>query len=78
MIIKNIVHLLQALILQEKLEEKDQEIERLKNEAQQKSVIEEEKEEKTDSAPLQKERDEEMIDGETNNWVIQCNFVGFN
>ena len=67
MIIKNIVHLLQALILQEKLEEKDQEIERLKNEAQQKSVIEEEKEEKTDSAPLQKERDEEMIDGETNN-----------
>ncbi|KAK4568717.1 hypothetical protein RGQ29_004214 [Quercus rubra] len=56
-----------ALILQEKLEEKDQEIERLKNEAQQKSVIEEEKEEKTDSAPIQKERDEETIDGETNN-----------
>lgn len=67
MIIKNIVHLLQALILQEKLEEKDQEIERLKNEAQQKSVIEEEKEEKTDSAPIQKERDEETIDGETSN-----------
>ena len=61
------MHLLQALILQEKLEEKDQEIERLKNEAQQKSVIEEGMKEKTDSAPIQKERDEEMIDGETNN-----------
>lgn len=67
MIIKNIVLLLQALILQEKLEEGDQAIERLKNEAQQKSVIEEGMKEKTDSAPIQKERDEEMIDGETNN-----------
>ncbi|XP_050288551.1 FKBP12-interacting protein of 37 kDa-like isoform X1 [Quercus robur] len=56
-----------ALILQEKLEEGDQAIERLKNEAQQKSVIEEGMKEKTDSAPIQKERDEEMIDGETNN-----------
>lgn len=71
-----LLHLLQVVILQENLEEKDQEIERLKQELHQKSIIEEEK---TDSPSKKKETDEGMISGEPSNWVIICsNFVRFN
>uniref|UniRef100_A0A2N9J0S9 FKBP12-interacting protein of 37 kDa n=1 Tax=Fagus sylvatica TaxID=28930 RepID=A0A2N9J0S9_FAGSY len=53
-----------VVILQENLEEKDQEIERLKQELHQKSIIEEEK---TDSPSKKKETDEGMISGEPSN-----------
>ncbi len=59
-----LLHLLQVVILQENLEEKDQEIERLKQELHQKSIIEEEK---TDSPSKKKETDEGMISGEPSN-----------
>lgn len=52
------------LILQEKLQEKDQEVERLKHELHQKSLIEEEK---TNSAANKKPRDEVMVSGESGN-----------
>lgn len=53
------------LILQEKLQEKDREVERLKHELHQKSLIEEEK---TNSAANKKARDEVMmISGESGN-----------
>ncbi|XP_042952818.1 FKBP12-interacting protein of 37 kDa-like isoform X2 [Carya illinoinensis] len=53
-----------VLILQEKLEEKDGEIERLKHELHQKSLIEEEK---GDSASNKEARDEMMASGDADN-----------
>jgi hypothetical protein len=56
--------LFQVLILQEKLQEKDREVESLKDELHQKSLIEEEN---TNSAADKKARDEVMISGESGN-----------
>lgn len=56
--------LFQVLILQEKLQEKDREVESLKDELHQKSVIEEEN---TNSAADKKAQDEVMISGESGN-----------
>ncbi|KAE8124275.1 hypothetical protein FH972_019176 [Carpinus fangiana] len=53
-----------VLILQEKLQEKDREVESLKDELHQKSLIEEEN---TNSAADKKARDEVMISGESGN-----------
>ncbi|XP_059442446.1 FKBP12-interacting protein of 37 kDa [Corylus avellana] len=53
-----------VLILQEKLQEKDREVESLKDELHQKSVIEEEN---TNSAADKKAQDEVMISGESGN-----------
>ena len=54
---------LQVLILQDRLEEKDAEITRLKHELQQRSITEEEEEE-TEGASDKKDGDEEMLGGE--------------
>ena len=56
--------LFQVLILQEKLQEKDREVESLKDELHQKSLIEEEN---TNSAADKKAPDEVMISGESGN-----------
>ncbi|XP_057459796.1 FKBP12-interacting protein of 37 kDa [Actinidia eriantha] len=54
-----------VLILQDRLEEKDAEITRLKHELQQRSITEEEEEEeKTEAASDKKDGDEEMLGGE--------------
>lgn len=67
--------LLQVLILQEKLEEKDGEIERLKQEVHQMNQIDDEK---ADSASNKKAIDETMISEDAGNWDIHGNFVWVN
>ena len=62
------------LILKEKLEEKDCEIERLKHELHHKSLLEEE-EEKTDSVPDKKITEEVALPEEDVNWDVDLQIL---